>query len=205
MGRPSGDRRYVGHAGKDQFAAVALDDDVFVLEHVHSHPGIALHPSAVAENVFVVSRDDVDAVRRAQVPHRLDVGASRGEGAVDQIARHRDQVHAKAVRPLDDGPRPGGGKKPADMKIGQLQDGVAVELRCESRYADFDILERRHPNGLMDADCRQDGGEASHRVAHGVGHCSRCRGRALRTASRRRAAVASVREKRSRRTPSSTG
>jgi hypothetical protein len=64
------------------------------------------HPRAVAEDVFVISGDHVDAVGRFQVPQRLDVGASRIESAVDQISRDRDQVDAEFVRSLDDGARP---------------------------------------------------------------------------------------------------
>jgi hypothetical protein len=99
-------RRPVGNAGEDQLASVAIENDVPVLEREQSQFGEVRHPRAVAEDVFVISGDHVDAVGRFQVPQRLDVGASRIESAVDQISRDRDQVDAEFVRSLDDGARP---------------------------------------------------------------------------------------------------
>jgi hypothetical protein len=60
----------------------------------------------LAEDVFVIAGNHVDAVGRFQVSQRPDVGASRIERAVDQISRDRDQVHAELVRSLYDGACP---------------------------------------------------------------------------------------------------
>jgi hypothetical protein len=90
-------RRPVGNAGEDQLASAAIENDVPVLEREQSQFGEVRHPRAVAEDVFVIARDHVDAVGRLQVPQRLDVGASRIESAVDQISRDRDQVDAEFV------------------------------------------------------------------------------------------------------------
>lgn len=103
---PSAARRPVGDAGENQLAAVAIENDAPVLERQQSQRGEVRHPRAVAEDVFVIAGDHVDAVGCLQVPQRLDVGASRIERAVDQISRDRDQVHAEFVRSLDDGARP---------------------------------------------------------------------------------------------------
>ena len=77
-----------------------------VLERQQTQRGEVRHPRAVAEDVFVIAGDHVDAVGRFQVSQRLDVGPPRIERAVDQITRDRDQVHAELVRSLDDGARP---------------------------------------------------------------------------------------------------
>ena len=54
------------------------------------------------------------------------------------------------------------------MKIGQLEQSVAVELRRQSRDADLDILQRWHPYCLMHADRGKDGGDPADGVAHAV-------------------------------------
>jgi hypothetical protein len=61
-------RRKVGDAGENQSAAVAFENHVIVLEHAHPHCGVVRHPRAVTEEVFVVTRDHVDAVGSAQIP-----------------------------------------------------------------------------------------------------------------------------------------
>ena len=86
------------------------------------------HPRFVAEYVLVIAGDHVNAVGRpvGRAAARC-LRASRIDGAVDQISRYRDQVHAKRVRARDDGTCPRCGKQAADVQIGQLQDRIAVE------------------------------------------------------------------------------
>ena len=76
----------VGDASEDQLTAIALENDVPVLERKQSQRGEVCHPCAVAKNVFVIPGDHVDAVGRPQVPQRPDVGASRFKRAIDQIS-----------------------------------------------------------------------------------------------------------------------
>ena len=49
-----------------------------------------------------------------------------------------------------------------------MQNGVAVELARKSADADFDILERRNPHRLMDADGGRDGSQRGQSVADAV-------------------------------------
>jgi hypothetical protein len=104
------------------------------------------------------------------VPERLDIRPPEGERAVDQIPGHDDQVDTETRRSLDDGVRPRHREKPADMEIGQLQDGVAVELPRQSANADLDVFQRRYTYGLIDGDRSQNAGHCGHRVANAVGH-----------------------------------
>lgn len=166
--RPPMARRPVGEAGDRQPATIAIENDAVVFERPQSQFGEARHPWAVTENVLVIARDHVDAVGRLQVPQRLDVGATRIERAVDQIPRDRDQVDAEPVRPLDDGARPRRGKQPADMEVGQLQDRVSVELSRKPADADLDVLQRRNPHRLMNADGGRYGRHARQRVADAI-------------------------------------
>src|SRR5258708_33883457 len=54
------------------------------------------------------------------------------------------------------------------MKIGQLQNGVTVELPRKSADTDFDVLQRRNPHRLMDPNRGRDGSQRSQRVANAV-------------------------------------
>ena len=88
--------------------------------------------------------------------------------AVDQVAGHHDQVDAERIGPLDQRLRPRLGKQATDVKVGQLQKLVAVELRRQPGDGDLDILERRHPRRLIHAQRRQQHGRARGCVAHAV-------------------------------------
>ncbi len=143
-------RRQIGDAGENHLAAAAIKYHVIVLEHSHPHFSVMSHPGAIAEEIFVVAGNNVHTVCGAQVTQRLHVRASRREAAVDQVPCYHDQVRAEVIRPLDNGTRPFRGEEAADVEIGQLQQRVTIELRCQSPNADLDVLQRRHPQRLMD-------------------------------------------------------
>src|SRR5450631_1096932 len=165
---PSAARRPVGNAGEDQLASVAIENDVPVLEREQSQFGKVRHPRAVAENIFVIAGDHVDAVGRLQVPQRLYVRSPRIEGAVDQVSRNRNQIHAEQVRSLYDRTRPCHGKQPTDVEIGQLQNGVAVELLRKAADGNLNILKWRNPHSLMDADRGRESSQRGQSVADAV-------------------------------------
>jgi hypothetical protein len=92
-------RRQIGDAGENQSPAVSFENRVIVLEHAHPHRGEVAHPRAVAEEVFVVARDHVHPICRAQIPQRLHVRAPHREGPIDQVSRHHNQTGAETVGP----------------------------------------------------------------------------------------------------------
>ena len=147
----------------------SVENDVAIFERLQPQFGIVRHPRAVAEDEFVIARDHPNAVGRLQIPQRRDVGAPRVERAVDQVARDRDQVRAKRVRSFDDGAHPGFGKQPADVEIGQLQDGVAIECVWKSGNADLDIFQRRNPHRLLDADRGSSRGQRRQAITDAIG------------------------------------
>jgi hypothetical protein len=55
------------------------------------------------------------------------------------------------------------------VKIGQLQNGVAIELHRKFGNTDLDVLQRRNPHRLMDANRGHDGRQRSQWVANAVG------------------------------------
>jgi hypothetical protein len=58
------------------------------------------------------------------------------------------------------------------VEIGELQQRVTVELRCQSPDADLDVLQRWHPQRLVDTYRSEDGGDGAQPVAYTVGHAN---------------------------------
>ena len=55
------------------------------------------------------------------------------------------------------------------MKIGQLQNGVSIELSRKSVDTHFNVLQRRNPHRLLDANRGRDGSQRSQSIANAVG------------------------------------
>jgi hypothetical protein len=55
------------------------------------------------------------------------------------------------------------------MEIGQLQNRVSVKLPGKPADTDFDVLQRRNPHRLLDADCGRDGSQRCQSIASAIG------------------------------------
>ena len=166
VGRPARMRgREVGHARQNDGIITAPQDGVPVRKHSHAQIGVMAHPRRILEEIFVVAGDQPDPVGSPEITQRFDVGATAGEGSVDQIAGDHDEIDPDCVGSRHDLARPARRKQAAEMQVRQVKKGIAVEGGREVFDLDGDIAERGHPHGLLNRDRRQKHGQGGLGVA----------------------------------------
>src|SRR6201986_4340281 len=76
-------------------------NDVLILEYVHSQSPDFFSPGTLARVVLVIAGHEICAMPGRQTRERGRVRRELLDGAIHQIARHRDQIRMKFVDPTN--------------------------------------------------------------------------------------------------------
>jgi hypothetical protein len=88
-------RRQVGHASNDQASVVARENCMGVRQHANTEAAEVSRPGCITEEVFVVAGYGQNAVRRAKVAQRRNIGPAHFDRPVDEVAGDDDEVGSK--------------------------------------------------------------------------------------------------------------
>ena len=124
-------------AGQVESGTIALDRDPLIPQHPQSQQFEVLEPSVQIVEVLVVASDEEDAVGGGQLPQRLHLLREAGHRALRQVACDCDEVRVQLLRLLHHTGEPLPAMDQVQVKVGQLDDGEAVQLCGQLRQGDF--------------------------------------------------------------------
>lgn len=136
-----------------------IQHDVLIEQHGESETPELRDPLLRARVILVIARDEKRAVPRAQVRERTRVIDQMRHRAVDDVARHGDQIRPQAVDGCDDVLDVMPLDRRADMDVADLHDGEALQRGGQPGDGDIDADYGRAPPCIIEADGGQQHGQ----------------------------------------------